>query len=367
MEKQLKKQRRSLLFSGLVIFVLAVFGSIYLFLQPQENMPAGISPIASNPTFASPSSEELLRIIYIDVGQGDSALILTPDGKSMLIDAGESASEEKVAEVLEQYGVTFIDMLIATHPHSDHIGGMKYIVENFQIGQFCLPNVAHTSQTYEELLLAVQQKKIPTLQAKAGVSFQLGDDVSCSVLAPASDSYESLNDYSVVLHLSYGSTSFLFTGDAEALSEFEILASSSASPEADVLKVGHHGSRTSTSEAFLDAIHPKYAVISCGIGNSYGHPHTEILEALAERGITVYRTDELGDILACSDGSKISFAKAGAVPSPATDGVDTVYVTSSGKSYHRKNCQYYRADSVGLDLQEAQSLGYVACTRCFEN
>ena len=155
MKKQLKKQRRSLLFSGLVIFVLAVFGSIYLFLQPQENMPAGISPIASNPTFASPSSEELLRIIYIDVGQGDSALILTPDGKSMLIDAGESASEEKVAEVLEQYGVTFIDMLIATHPHSDHIGGMKYIVENFQIGQFCLPNVAHTSQTYEELLLAV--------------------------------------------------------------------------------------------------------------------------------------------------------------------------------------------------------------------
>lgn len=183
MKKQLKKQRRSLLFSGLVIFVLAVFAAFIFFAATRE-YTGGISPIASNPTFASPSSEELLRIIYIDVGQGDSALILTPDGKSMLIDAGESASEEKVAEVLEQYGVTFIDMLIATHPHSDHIGGMKYIVENFQIGQFCLPNVAHTSQTYEELLLAVQQKKIPTLQAKAGVSFQLGDDVSCSVLAP---------------------------------------------------------------------------------------------------------------------------------------------------------------------------------------
>ncbi len=364
------RKKKSLLFSLLTMLVIAGALILYLFLQPGSPVSTGISPAASAstlPEFTGGSGPEFLRVIYLDVGQGDSALILTPDGKAMLIDAGESTAQKKIAKVLEEYGVSTLDMLVATHPHSDHIGGMQYIVENFEVRQICMPNVSHTSQTYESLLMAVQEKGIPALEARAGKSFELGSLVHCEILAPAGTSYDNLNDSSAVLRLSYEETSFLFTGDAEFPSEAEMLENNPDALAADVLKIGHHGSRTSSAGEFLDAVHPSYAIISCGLHNSYGHPHTETLEALAGRAITVYRTDELGDILAYSDGATIEFAKAGALPIPASEKVQSVYVTSGGKSYHRKSCQYYRKDSVQFTIKEAKNLGYRACTKCFKN
>lgn len=359
------KKRKSPLLTALTLLLILAAGAVYFFVQPGADAPTGVSPAL--PEFSASADSALLRVIYLDVGQGDSALILSPDGKTMLIDAGESTAKKKVASVLSQYGVSAIDMLVATHPHSDHIGGMQYILENFEVRKICMPSTVHTSKTYEKLLATVREQGIPALQAKAGKSFPLGEEVNCQILAPAGDSYENLNDYSAVLRVCFGESSFLFTGDAEFLSESEMLEGNFSVLASTVLKVGHHGSHTSSSGEFLDAVAPKAAVISCGMGNSYGHPHTETMEALAKRGVTVYRTDELGDILAYSDGKSVQFAKSGAVPAPASDKIQEVYVTENGKSYHKKSCQYYRADSVKLSIAEAKSLGYAACTKCFSN
>lgn len=311
----MKKRKSSALSLATILFFL-IAAAIYFFAQPGQSVPSGVSPVvpsAGSPVLSDlPGNADGLRVIYIDVGQGDSALILTPDGKSMLIDAGESSAKNKVAQILEEYGITTLNMLVATHPHSDHIGGMQYIVENFQIEQVCLPGVSHTSQGYENLLLAIQERKIPALQAKAGESFQLGSDVHCEILAPVQEEYENLNDYSAVIRVCFGETSFLFTGDAEALSEAEILENTAGSVRSTVLKAGHHGSKTSSSDAFIRAVSPEAAVISCASENSYGHPHTETLETLARHRVTIYRTDELGDILAYSDGETVRFAKPSA-------------------------------------------------------
>lgn len=366
----MKKRKSSALSLATILFFL-IAAAIYFFAQPGQSVPSGVSPVvpsAGSPVLSDlPGNADGLRVIYIDVGQGDSALILTPDGKSMLIDAGESSAKNKVAQILEEYGITTLNMLVATHPHSDHIGGMQYIVENFQIEQVCLPGVSHTSQGYENLLLAIQERKIPALQAKAGESFQLGSDVHCEILAPVQEEYENLNDYSAVIRVCFGETSFLFTGDAEALSEAEILENTAGSIHSTVLKAGHHGSKTSSSDAFIRAVSPEAAVISCASENSYGHPHTETLETLARHRVTIYRTDELGDILAYSDGETVRFAKPGTAPVPASEKIDTVYITASGKSYHRKGCRYYSDQSVALTVEEAKNLGYHACTKCIQN
>ena len=366
----MKKHKSPILSLATVLFLM-IAAAFYFFFQPGESVPSGVSPVApsaGSPVLSElPAGEDTLRIVYIDVGQGDSALILTPDGKAMLIDAGEATAKNRVADVLKEYGVTTLNMLVATHPHSDHIGGMQYIVENFQIEQVCLPNVSHTSQGYENLLLAIQEKGIPALEAKAGKSFELGSEVHCEILAPVQEEYENLNNYSAVIRVCFGETSFLFTGDAEALSEAEILENTPDSLRSTVLKVGHHGSKTSSSDAFIKAVFPEAAVISCASENSYGHPHTETLETLARYRATIYRTDELGDILAYSDGKKVLFAKPGTAPTPASEKIDTVYITSSGKSYHRKGCQYYNDQSIALTVEEAKNLGYQACTKCMQN
>ena len=223
-----------------------------------------------------------LEVTYLDVGQGDSIFIRLPDERTMLIDAGEKNNGPMIEDFLHDQEVDRIDFLIATHPHTDHIGGMETIVRSFEIGKIYMPKKSHTSKTYESLLSAIQEKGLKISTAKAGVSILEEPGLSASILAPTKD-YDDLNNSSAVIKLVYQDTSFLFTGDAEAESEEQI----DGDVRVDVLKIGHHGSQTSTSDFFLQKVSPTYAVISCGEGNSYGHPHPETLKKLNDAGVIV--------------------------------------------------------------------------------
>lgn len=247
--------------------------------------------------------EGILTVHFLDVGQGDSEFIELPDGRCMLIDASVSEYGSFISEYITECGYSKIDYLVATHPHADHIGGMKTIVESFDIGEIYMPRVASNSKTFENLLTAVSQKGLQINTAKAGKSVYADSELSIELLAPVSDEYENTNNYSAVIKITYGKNSFLFTGDAELLPENEVLENDRAQLASDVLKVGHHGSSTSSSMDFLTAVSPDYAVISCGEDNSYGHPHSEVLARLAKIGASVYRTDKDSTVTITCDGN----------------------------------------------------------------
>lgn len=242
------------------------------------------------------TADGMLTAHFIDVGQGDSELLQLPDGQTMLIDAGGD-----VRNYIASLGIEKIDYLVATHPHADHIAYMEEVIRDFDIGEVYMPRVSHTSKTFENMLLAIQEKGLKIKTAKAGVNILSADGLTIDIVAPASDSYDDLNNYSAVIQVTYKDTAMLFTGDAETLSENQIAADISA----DVLKVGHHGSSTSSSASFLNRVNPKIAVISCGEGNDYGHPHREVLQRLNKRNVEIYRTDEDGTIVITSDGMNL--------------------------------------------------------------
>ncbi len=247
-----------------------------------------------------------LDVYFIDVGQGDSIFIRTPNDNTILIDGGEADQGENVLNFLKELGVDKIDVIVATHLHSDHIGGLITVIENIDIGSIYMPKTTHNTKTFEKFVLSVKQKGLQFKPAYAGVDIPL-DDVDANFVGPEKkDTYDDLNNSSAVLKLKYGDVSFIFTGDAEKESE-EYMLSSGQNLRAQVLKVGHHGSTTSTSEEFLKAISPEYAIISCGEGNKYGHPHKEIIQLLEEFGIEIYRTDRDGTIHVMSDGKQIEF------------------------------------------------------------
>lgn len=263
-------------------------------------------PEAQNDTvYALVGDEGELRVSFIDVGQGDSEFIELPNGETLLIDAGTNETGADVVNYIESLGYSSIDYVVGTHPHEDHIGGLDDVIRTFDIGSVYMPKVTADTKTFEDVLDAVDEKGLTINTAKAGVTLVDGDRLSVKMLAPVLDEYDNTNDYSAVIKVVYGDTSFLFTGDAEEYAESLI----TGDVDSDVLKVGHHGSSTSTGEAFLERVSPSYAVISCGLGNSYGHPHTETIEKLG--GIPVFRTDEMGTIVATSDGSEISFRTLG--------------------------------------------------------
>ena len=251
-------------------------------------------------TVAITPSEDL-KVHFLDVGQGDSIFIELPTNETILIDASIKDASNKIINYLIEENVSKIDYVFATHPHSDHIGGMSAVIKAFDIGQIYMPKAVTTTKTYENLLLTIKDKNLKIKTAKAGNTIIDTDDLKLVVLAPNQDSYESLNNYSIVLKLTYKEKSFLFMGDAETLSEKEI----TGDVQADVLKVGHHGSRTSTSQAFLNKVNPSYAVISVGLNNDYKHPHQEVIDRLEKKNIKIYRTDQNGDIIFTTDGYNI--------------------------------------------------------------
>lgn len=255
------------------------------------------------------SGQEELTVYYVDVGQGDCEL-LESDGEYLLIDAGGDGDHNgAVVDFLDQLGVEKLDYVIATHPHADHIQEMDDVINAYDVGTFYLPDVTTTTATFERMLDALDSRSVNVVSPQPGDTFTLGS-CTAQVLGPVEIDEGDLNANSIVLRVTCGDTSFLFTGDCTAEEEEDILGwlgSNSAALQADVLKVGHHGSSTSTSAEFLEAVSPIYAVISCGVDNSYGHPHREIMEALAEIRAEIYRTDTMGTITARSDGQTITF------------------------------------------------------------
>jgi beta-lactamase superfamily II metal-dependent hydrolase len=243
-----------------------------------------------------------IKIHYIDVGQGDCELIQIED-KNILIDAG--TSDKKALDYLKSIEIKKIDYAIATHPHEDHIGSMDDVIKAFDIVNFYAPKATTNTKTFENMVKALKAKDLKMSVPKIGEEITVGNAI-LTFLAPNGDRYEDLNNNSIVVKLKYGNNSFIFMGDAEDISEGEILKKQ-LDIKADILKIGHHGSRSSTTQEFLDKVNPKYAVISCEKGNDYGHPHKETLTKLNDKNINVFRTDLNGTIIAESDGKEISF------------------------------------------------------------
>lgn len=305
--KGISKQNKQAIITAVIVLVLAAASALYAGLREQLNLPAwdeiydkaGIETGTKIP-------EAPFSVTYIDVGQGDSALIISGE-VTMLIDGGEKEYADKVLKVLKDNSVKELTYVVATHPHSDHIGALPEIIDNMTVKNVIMPKLTKaqtpTTRTYENFLISVKKSGANVIAAKPGSKYELGN-ASFEVLGPVAED-KDLNNTSVVLKVSHGDNSFLFTGDAEKRSENAIVFAG-ANVTADVLKLGHHGSTTSTGESFLKKVKPQIAIISVGKDNEYGHPADKTLALLKKYNVETYLTQDSGDITLTSDGEKIS-------------------------------------------------------------
>lgn len=310
--------------SRVLFALLAVCLCLYLLLAVGEELGGKEIPVfkqlgswlSSAQTESNPvsDSEGDCQVHYIDVGQGDSVLIRS-DGSNILIDAGENDQGKTVVDYLKAQGVKKLDMVLMTHPHSDHIGGMDTVIREFEVGKIVMPRLSEelvpTTKTYTDVLMAVAEKGLKITPAKPGDAYPLGNG-SLTILGPVSE-YEDLNDTSLVCRFDYEGKRFLFTGDIEKAVEKDLLKTEAAGEalRADVLKLAHHGSKTSTSSAFYQAVDPAFCVISVGDGNSYGHPNAETLQTLKSNGAQVLRTDYQGSIVFQVSFGELSVSSSG--------------------------------------------------------
>lgn len=329
-----------------------------------------------------------MEVHFIDVGQGDSTLI-TCDGHAMLIDAGDYSKGTAIQNYLQKQKVTKLDYLILTHPDSDHIGGAPVIITKFEIDKVFVSNYEKDNKTYLKLIQALDNKRLKYTTPKVGTQYTLGT-AKITILAPNGE-YDNPNDASVALMIQNGENKFLFTGDAGEDAERDMLETD-IGLSADVLKAGHHGSRTSTSGKFFEAVSPSCAVISCGEDNSYGHPHAETLNTFRMNGVKVYRTDEDGTIVAVSDGKKVTFNvpasetwKAGEpngngsvweAPSVKESQQEAAKAEASGttyvlntktKKFHKTSCNSLPTANRKDSTESRESIvaqGYQPCKRC---
>lgn len=334
----------------------------------QANSEDKFLPEATNDFLmtALPGNSDM-RVSYIDVGQGDSEFIELPNGETLLIDAGTNETGKEAVNYIKSLGYTSIDYVVGTHPHEDHIGGLDDVINTFNIGKIYIPKITADTKTFEDVLDAIDSKGLTINTAKAGVTLVESEGLSVKILAPVSDSYSNTNDYSAVIKIIYGDTSFLFMGDAEELSESQITDDVSA----DVLKAGHHGSSTSTSETFLDKVSPSTAIISCGKDNSYGHPHKETIDKFNERGIKYYRTDQLGTITAISDGKNISINSSdlSSNNSVSPENSKNYVLNTNTKKIHLESCSSVKNmsdnnKSYTDNYDKAIAEGYTPCGIC---
>jgi len=243
-------------------------------------------------------AEDNLKVYFIDVGQADSILLVNKD-KTMLIDAGNNDDGNKVVDFIKNKGITQLDYVVGTHPHEDHIGGLDDVINSFDVKNVFMPNVQTTTKTFKDVMNAVKNKKLKIKAPEVGYKFDLGE-ANCEVMSIGTDS-TNLNTTSIVIRVVFGNESFLFTGDAETSNE-----NAREWPKTTVLKVGHHGSSTSSSQEFLSQVKPEISIIMCEKGNDYGHPHKEVLSRLKKIGTTIYRTDKQGTIEIETDGNELN-------------------------------------------------------------
>ena len=252
---------------------------------------------------ATPVPGSGLAVTYLDVGQGDCTL-LQCDGQTMLIDAGIGEQANHITTYLRQQGVKSIDYLVCTHAHADHCGGMKAVIAAFPVHTLYSSVTSSSNGAFQRVMRAAETANLAITVPDVGDTFALGS-ATVTVLGPQKH-YSDVNDQSLILRVDYGSNAFLFTGDAEYQSETDVL-DAGENVRCDVIKAGHHGSRTSTGYRLLYEAQPKYAVISCGAGNEYGHPHDDTLSRLRDADVTVYRTDLNGTVVCRSDGTNLTF------------------------------------------------------------
>ena len=318
---------------------------------------------------AAPVSGEGLTVSFIDVGQADCAL-LECDGEFMLIDGGNRDDGQLVVSYLEQQGVETLSAVVCTHAHEDHVGGLPSVLAVYPTQAVYAPTRTYASKVFDDFVYYTDQQGLEITIPAPGDTWTLGQ-ASVTVLGPVK-SYAETNDTSIVLRVSYGETDFLFTGDMETTAENDMLDywGGRVSWKADVLKVGHHGSNTSTGYRFLNEVAPDYAVISVGKDNSYGHPHEEPLSRLNQAGVTIFRTDELGTVIARSDGATVSLTwdNQSANPENAESAEPVRFIGNvNSHIFHSPDCRNLPAEknrTVFDTYEEAVEAGYTPCGSC---
>lgn len=275
----------------ILFYVIIALVSIYCFLTSGE--------VSSAIEF-----DEEVVVHFVDVDQGDCAIIQTPIG-NIIIDAGlyksDNYSVTETVSYIDSLGISDFAYAIFTHPHSDHIGGAGTVISKYNVDTVILPDAVNTSTPFDKMLEAIENKGCSVIEGKAGVSVDFGD-AKIELLAPVRNDYDSLNNASIVTKFTYGDVSFLFTGDAEILAEYDMLERDKSILDSTILKVAHHGSSTSSSSEFVEAVSPEVAVYSCGKNNEYGHPHREVIALMDSVGVQTYRTDKDGNIVITTDG-----------------------------------------------------------------
>ena len=339
----------------------------------------GITSCAESKTTTQQTSEQALNIHIIDVGQGDSTL-LECDDEYMLIDAGETEYGTAVAEYLEQCNVDKLDYVVVTHPHSDHYGGLKTVLESVEAENIIMTEAYSTTRSWEELIDYIDQSNYNVIQPRTNDAFMLGE-ATVTAYVPTIDN-DDLNNCSIILRADYRSQSALFTGDAEKSEELDVLESG-FNVKADVLSVGHHGSSTSTCEEFFTEVNPHLALISCGKNNDYGHPHKETTALLKEHGVKAMRTDEEGSILLSLNNSTIDVSTTNGYTNSfdfkrddttdnteSNNDVGNEYIgNKNSKVYHSSDCSSVGKMSdknkvVLNSAEEAEENGYTPCQKC---
>ena len=344
----------------------------------QDSGRAGAAQATGNTGIAQAGT---LTVTWLDVGQGDAAVIQC-GGLSMLIDGGKPEKSSYIYAWLQQHGLSYLDVIVATHVDADHIGGLSGALNYASVGTAYCPETTGTTETFQSFVKYLAQRGKQITVPTAGETFALGG-AQIQILGPLHRAEDS-NDNSIVLKVSFGATSFLFTGDAERAEEQDLL-NSGVNLQSTVLKVGHHGSDTSTSYPFLRAVAPQYAVISVGAGNSYGHPTEAVLSRLRDAGVTTFRTDMQGEITAVSDGQTINFstaknavaiasANAGGGNADGAAGAGTTagsYVLNTNShKFHLPSCSSVETISpknrkdVNESREQIISEGYAPCKRC---
>ena len=298
----------------LVIFSVFFVLSLGIYLNEEifklEFIPtsAELSAMLTGRNTTVTTADGEISVHYINVEQGDCELIVAGDTR-VLIDTGESIFSNRVINYISSLGIRRLDYVIATHPHEDHIGGMADVLEKFSVGKVIMPEIPDVilpmTKNFERMLDVISQKNITAEYSQTGSNIPLGNGAMLQILAPVHDDYSDLNNFSIVCRLVHGEQSFLFTGDIERAAENDIL-NSGEYIRSNVLKVGHHGSTSSSTTAFIEAVSPEYAVICVGKDNSYGHPKQAVLDRLTEHGVKILTTMDSGNIVFVSDGEKLS-------------------------------------------------------------